>query len=112
MIPLDNSFGQIQSAFRDIEGKLLRLLNGNIDLRKRRITNAGVAVSDFDYVTQYELTKAIDGIKIPKIPSIFTSLTVATTTGFPKTITNNNGMFVYDSNGTAVHGMSLKALDG
>lgn len=111
MIPQSEKFSDIVAAFRDVDLQLRSLLIGNIDLKRRRIINAGTAANEFDYVTRYEVRTAIEAIEIPKLTNTFKSLTVASTTGFPKTISDHKGMFVYDSNGTAVHGMSLIALE-
>ena len=66
MIPLRNKFSEIVAAFRDIEAKLRSLLVGNIDMKQRRVINAGTSIADFDYVTRFELMKAIASIVVPE----------------------------------------------
>lgn len=49
--PVDAS-PEVQKAFQDVEDALNQLLGAlNVDLKGKRITNAGEAVSSGDYVT-------------------------------------------------------------
>lgn len=105
MIPATDSLAEIQAAFRDLETRLHRLTNGNIDLNKRRIVNAGPSVGAFDYVTQFELRDLRKAVVQSKI-----ALGVATSDGFPKIIVDNGGVFVYDANGVLVHALSITEL--
>lgn len=57
MIPARLELHELQSAFRDHEEKLNRLLSGNVDFRGRRIIGAGPSQGQFDYVTRFELDK-------------------------------------------------------
>lgn len=47
-----NAPAEVQQSFREIWAALDLLTNGNIDLGKRRIVNAGDAVNDADYLTK------------------------------------------------------------
>lgn len=103
MIPLRNTFSEIVAAFRDIEAKLRSLLIGNVDMKQRRIINAGTSVADFDYVTRLELLNAIAAIVIPELGQTFQAINVQTRAGFPKVvITPLGGLQVYNSSGTLI----------
>jgi hypothetical protein len=55
-VPHDAS-PEIQQAFREIWSVLDGLTNRNIDLKGKRITNAGQSMAANDYVTSAELAK-------------------------------------------------------
>jgi hypothetical protein len=49
----------IQQAFRDLWAKVDPLLSGNIDMKGRRIINAGKSADPNDYVTKAEVLELI-----------------------------------------------------
>ena len=105
MIPATDSLAEIQASIRDLQSKLNRLTQGNVDMNKRRVVNAAPSVGAFDYVTNFEIRDLRQVVKQSKI-----AIGVATSTGNPKTIIDDGGVFVYDSNGTLVHALSITTL--
>jgi hypothetical protein len=56
MIPNRLTLEDIQQAFRDLEAKIKAFESQNIDLKGKRIINAGMSVDQSDYVTKLELS--------------------------------------------------------
>lgn len=54
-IPSRLSLSDIQQSFRDLWARVDSLFTGNIDLKGRRIINAGKSVGELDYVIRQEL---------------------------------------------------------
>ncbi len=109
-LPQSINLVEIQEAFRAQQADIDKLTTGNIDMKKRRIINAGVSREPFDYVTAYELDHFLDGKNGTSAASGVEN-TLQIGEGFPKIlIDSTNGIRVYDKFGQLVHTLSLVAL--
>lgn len=52
----------VQQAFRDVWAAIDKLTSGNLDLKGRRVINAGQSEGVFDLVTKDELNQALQRI--------------------------------------------------
>jgi len=59
------SLPDAQAALRDVDDRLNRFATQNLDLKGRRIVNAGDAVDNSDYITKKQLVSEISHISIP-----------------------------------------------
>ena len=69
MTPRDASFPSMLEFVRDVNSKLDSLLVRNIDMENRRVTNAGAARDERDYVRKMELDQ-----ELAKLQTQLTSL--------------------------------------
>ena len=53
----------IQQSFREVWDVLEVLLSRNLDMGRRRVVNAGESVSPGDYVTRFELERAVQALE-------------------------------------------------
>lgn len=59
MIPVELTLRTMQNSFREVRQQLDALTRGNIDMRQRRVINAGIPVQPFDYARKHDLDEAI-----------------------------------------------------
>lgn len=111
-IPFDAS-PAVQQAFRATDAQLMLLLgSNNIDLKGRRIINAGEAIQPFDYVRKAELDSAITGKTQTPAPVVLQTQILVATHALRLLKPAGNypiGTLLYETDRTALYQVQLVA---